>query len=48
MKDNEGQMIPFFQKLDEFGQLLENILSPKKSFTEGELVTGEGTYFFVI
>ena len=39
-------MIPFFQELDKFRRLLENILSPKKSFNEGELVTGEGKDFF--
>ena len=48
IKDNESQMNPFFQELGQFRRLLENILSPKKSFNEGELVTGEGTDFFVI
>ena len=48
IRDNKSQMKPFFQELDKFRRLLENILSPKKSFNEGELVTGEGTDFFVI
>ena len=48
IKDNKSQMIPFFQELHKFRRLLKNILSPKKSFNEGELVTGEGTDFFVI
>ena len=38
----------FFRALDQFKRMLENILTPKKSFHEGELVTGEGTVFFVI
>jgi len=48
IKDNKSQMGPFFQEIDQFRRLLENILSPKKSFNKGELVTGEGTDFFVI
>ena len=39
-------MKPFFQELDQFRKSLEEILNPKKSFNEGELVTGEGTEFF--
>ena len=36
----------FFRGLDQFKRLLGDILTPKKSFNEGELVTGEGTDFF--
>ena len=46
IRDNKSQMETFFQELDQFRGSLENILSPKKSFNEGELVTGEGTEFF--
>ena len=38
----------FFRGLDQFKRLLGDILTPKKSFNEGELVTGEGTDFYVI
>ena len=48
IRDNKSQMEPFFQELDQFRGSLEKILNPKKSFNEGELVTGEGTDFFVI
>lgn len=48
IRDNKSQMEPFFQELDQFRGSLEEILNPKKSFNEGELVTGEGTDFFVI
>ena len=47
INDNKSQMNPsFFRGLDQFKRLLGNILTPKKSFNEGELVTGEGTDFF--
>ena len=36
----------FLRGLDQFKRMLRNILTPKKSFNEGELVTGEGTDFF--
>ena len=45
IRDNKSQMEPFFQELDQFRGSLEEILNPKKSFNEGELVTGEGTDF---
>lgn len=48
IKDNKSQMDPFFQELDQFKSLLKSILTPKKSFNESELVTGEGTNIFVI
>ena len=48
IKDNKSQMIPFFQELHKFEGLLKSILTPKRSFNEGELVTGEGTNIFVI
>ena len=48
IRDNKSQMEPFFQELDQFRGSLEKILNPKKGFNEGELVTGEGTDFFVI
>ena len=38
----------FFQELDQFKSLLKSILTPKKSFNESELVSGEGTNIFVI
>ena len=41
-------MDPFFQELDQFKSLLKSTLTPKKSFNESELVTGEGTNIFVI
>ncbi|CAH3164982.1 unnamed protein product [Porites lobata] len=42
IKDNKSQMDPFFQELDQFKSLLKSTLTPKKSFNESELVTGEG------
>ena len=48
IKDNKSQMDSFFQKLNQFKRSLRSILTPKKGFNEGELVTGEGKTIFVI
>ncbi|CAH3045105.1 unnamed protein product, partial [Porites lobata] len=43
INDNKSQINPsFIRELDQFKRMLGNILTPKKSFNEGELVTGEG------
>lgn len=45
INDNEKEVNPkFFSGLEEFKRLLKSILAPKKSFNDGELVTGEGKY----
>ena len=46
VNDNKSQLNPaFLRGLDQFKQFLGSILTPKKSFNEGELVTGEGKIF---
>ncbi|KAJ7380900.1 hypothetical protein OS493_004483 [Desmophyllum pertusum] len=43
INDNKGHINPlFFSGLEDFKRLLRNILVPKNSFNDGELVTGEG------
>ena len=43
INDNKSRINPLFLRgLEAFKRLLGNILTPKKSFNEGELVTGEG------
>ena len=45
MNDNKSWINPLFWRgLEAFKRLLGGILTPKKSFVEGELVTGEGVY----
>lgn len=50
INDNKSRVNPlFWRDLDVFKRLLRGILAPKRSFNEGELVTGEGTniaYYF--
>ncbi|XP_068674619.1 guanylate-binding protein 6-like [Montipora foliosa] len=42
INDNKSEMNPkFFSGIEEFKQLLRSIVVPKKSFNDGELVTGE-------
>lgn len=38
----------FLSGLEAFKRLLGDVLTPKKSFNEGELVTGEGIYLLLI
>lgn len=46
INDNKSEINPlFFSELDEFKRMLRSILVPKNSFNDGELVTGEGSYF---
>ena len=33
----------FISALNEFKRLIETVLAPKRGFTDGELVTGQGT-----
>lgn len=43
INDNKSGINPlFFSGLEQFKGLLRNILVPKNSFNDGELVTGEG------
>ena len=43
INDNEGDINPlFFSGLEEFKRMLWNVLVPKNSFNNGEVVTGEG------
>ncbi|KAJ7380878.1 hypothetical protein OS493_004461 [Desmophyllum pertusum] len=43
INDNKGHINPlFFSGLEHFKRLLRDILVPKNSFNDGELVTGEG------
>ena len=43
INDNKEDINPlFFSGLEEFRRLLRNVLVPKKSFNDGEVVTGEG------
>lgn len=45
INDNKGNINPlFFSGLEEFKRLLWNVLVPKNSFNDGEVVTGEGEY----
>ena len=45
INDNKDDINPlFFTGLEEFKRLLWNVLVPKKSFNEGQVVTGEGEY----
>lgn len=45
INDNKDDINPlFFTGLEEFKRLLWNVLVPKKSFNDGELVTGEGEH----
>ena len=45
INDNEGDINPlFFRGLEEFKRMLWNVLVPKNSFNNGEVVTGEGEY----
>ena len=45
INDNKSEINPkFFSGLEEFKQLLRSIVVPKKSFNDGELVTGESKY----
>ena len=42
---NNDDMNPlFFSGLEEFKSLLWDVLGPKNSFNDGEVVTGEGEY----
>ena len=42
---NKGKINPdFFSGLENFKRLLRNVLVPKNSFNDGEIVTGEGEY----
>ena len=38
----------FLSGLEAFKRLLGDVLTPKKSFNEGKLVTGEGIYLLLI
>lgn len=43
INDNEGDINPlFFRGLEEFKRMLWNVLVPKNSLNNGEVVTGEG------
>ena len=45
INDNKDDINPsFFSGLEEFKRLLRNVLVPKNSFNDGEVVTGEGEY----
>ena len=45
INDNRDHINPlFFSALEEFKSLLWNVLVPKNSFNDGEVVTGEGEY----
>lgn len=45
INDNKRDINPlFFSGLETFKRLLRNVLVPKNSFNDGELVTGEGGY----
>ena len=45
INDNKDDINPlFFTGLEEFKRLLWNVLVPKKSLNDGELVTGEGEH----
>ena len=45
INDNKDDINPlFFTGLEEFKSLLWSVLVPKKSFSDGEIVTGEGEY----
>lgn len=49
INDNKSRINPLFlSRVEEFKVLLEDILTPKKSFNEEELVTGEGIYPLLI
>ena len=46
INDNKSQINPkFFSGLEKFKHLLSTVLTPKNSFNNGELVTGEGRKF---
>ena len=43
--DNKEKINPdFLSGLENFKRLLRNVLVPKNSFNDGEIVTGEGEY----
>ena len=45
INDNKDEINPLFLSgVEEFKRLLWNVLVPKNSFNDGELVTGEGEY----
>lgn len=45
--ENKDQLqAKFLRQLEDFKYLIKSILVPKHSYTEGELVTGEGTCFY--
>ena len=45
INDNKSDINPdFFSGLEKFKRLLRNVLVPKSSFNDGQLVTGEGEY----
>lgn len=49
INDNKSRINPLFLSgIEEFKGLLGDLLTPKKSFSEEELVTGEGIYSLLI
>ena len=45
INDNKEKINPdFLRGLENFKRLLRNVLVPKNSFNDGEIVTGEGEY----
>ena len=45
LHDDKSRVNPsFLRSLDAFRRLVRGILGPKRSFNEGEVVTGEGIY----